>query len=86
MMATEHQLDSPTRPVKAKKPKQDKRPQVFVAVYDAADGRPDCESLKDHCQAKDVENDSENTFISLVKFKNYWENKEDIIAIRLFSQ
>lgn len=69
----------------SKGPKRDKTPQVYVAVYDAGEAEPDPARLKDQAQARDITAEADDTFVSLVKFKNYWENKSDIIAYRFFS-
>jgi hypothetical protein len=69
----------------SKSPKRDKGPLVYVAVYDAGEAEPDPTRLKDQTKAKDVIAEVDDTLVTLVKFKNYWENTSDIVAYRIFS-
>ena len=85
MMVSHHPPETGKKPVSAKTARQDKKTQVFIAVFDATEAPPEPETLKSHTGARDVEAEIDQTFVSLVKFKNYWENKDDIVAYRFFA-
>ena len=85
MMVSHHPPEPAKKSASAKAARADKKTQVFIAVFDATEALPGLEALKNHTRAKDVEAEADQTFVSLVKFKNYWENKDDIIAYRFFA-
>lgn len=85
MMVSHHPPETATKPRSGKAARQDKKTQVFIAVFDATETLPDLDALKTQTCARDVETEADQTFVSLVKFKNYWENKDDIVAYRFFA-